>query len=315
MPDNLAEITPFDTIFIDVSDGHRLHVTIAGNPEGQPAILLHGGPGSGISATARRHFDPERYRIIQFDQRGCGQSTPNAAESLEHNTTHHLIDDMEAIRVALALDDWLVFGTSWGSTLALAYAQRHPQRVRAMVLAGVTTTRQKEIDWLYKGMAMFLPQQWQRFIAVIPDHMPKEDPVGAYYQLLNDADTAVRAKAAYEWHLWEAGSITAESTSAFPEKWRDEDYRFTRARLCTHYFHHAAWLDDGVLIRNAGRLAGIPGILIQGMRDLQGPPVTAYELAAAWPGSELIMIDGAGHSTGDVGMEEAIVSAIARFAN
>ncbi|MDH7800185.1 MULTISPECIES: prolyl aminopeptidase [unclassified Rhizobium] len=315
MPENLAETVPFDAIFIDVSDGHRLHVTIAGNPEGQPAILLHGGPGSGLSATARRHFDPELYRIIQFDQRGCGQSTPNAAVSLEYNTTHHLIDDIEAIRVALAVDDWLVFGTSWGSTLALTYAQRHPQRVRAMVLAGVTTTRQKEIDWLYKGMAMFLPQQWQRFIAAIPDHMPKEDPVSAYYQLLNDADPAVRAKAAYEWHLWEAGSITAESTSAFPEKWRDEDYRLTRARLCAHYFYHAAWLDDGVLIRNASGLAGIPGILIQGMRDLQGPPVTAYELAAAWPGSELIMIDGAGHSTGDAGMEEAIVSAIARFAN
>lgn len=315
MPENFPEIAPFDTIFIDVSKGHRLHVTIAGNPEGQTAILLHGGPGSGISATARRHLDPERYRIIQFDQRGCGRSTPNAAVSLEHNTTHHLIDDMEAIRVALGVVDWLVFGSSWGSTLALAYAQRHPRHVRAMVLAGVTTTRQKEIDWLYKGMAMFLPQQWQRFIAAIPDHMPKNDPVAAYYRLLADPDPTVRARAAYEWHVWEAGSITAQTMSAFPEKWRDEDYRLTRARLCTHYFHHAAWLDDGVLIRNAGMLAGIPGILIQGMRDLQGPPVTAYELAAAWPGSELIVIDGAGHSTGDAGMEEAIVSAIARFEN
>ena len=315
MPETFPEIAPFDTIFIDVSEGHRLHVTIAGNPAGQAAILLHGGPGSGLSATARRFFDPELYRIIQFDQRGCGQSTPNAAVSLEHNTTHHLIGDMETIRTALGVDDWLVFGTSWGSTLGLAYAQHHPRHVRAMVLAGVTTTRQKEIDWLYQGLGMFLPGQWQRFIAAIPDHMPKDDPVAAYYQLLNDADPAIRAGAAYEWHLWEAGSITAESTSAFPEKWQDEHYRLTRARLCAHYFHHAAWLDDGVLLRNAGRLAGIPGLLIQGMHDLQGPPVTAYELAVAWPGSELIMIDGAGHSTADAGMEEAIVSAIARFAN
>jgi proline iminopeptidase len=312
---SFPEITPFDTIFINVSEGHRLHVTIAGNPAGKPAILLHGGPGSGISVTARRHFDPERYRIIQFDQRGCGQSTPNAGVSLEHNTTHHLIDDMEAIRAALGVDNWLVFGTSWGSTLALAYAQRHPRHVRAMVLAGITTTRQREIDWLYQGLAMFLPQQWQRFIAAIPDNLPKNKPVAAYYRLLNDPNPAVRARAAYEWHLWEAGSVTAESTSAFPEKWRDESYRLTRARLCAHYFHHAAWLDEGVLLRNAGTLAGIPGVLIQGMCDLQGPPVTAHELAAAWPGSELIMIDGAGHSTGDAGMEEAIVSATARFAD
>lgn len=315
MAEIFPETAPFDTIFIDVSDGHRLHVTIAGNPTGQAAILLHGGPGSGLSATARRYFDPERYRIIQFDQRGCGQSTPNAAVSLEHNTTRHLIDDMEAIRAALGVDNWLVFGTSWGSTLALTYAQRHPRHVRAMVLAGVTTTRQKEIDWLYHGLGMFLPAQWLRFITAIPDPLPKDDPVAAYYQLLNAADPAVRAKAAYEWHLWEAGSITAQTTAAFPEKWHDGDYRLTRARLCTHYFHHAAWLDEGVLIRDAGRLAGIPGILIQGTRDLQGPPVTAYELTAAWPGSELIAIDGAGHSTGDAGMEDAIVSAIARFAN
>lgn len=311
----MPEISPFDTVFIDVSEGHRLHVAISGNPAGQAAILLHGGPGSGISVTARRYFDPERYRIIQFDQRGCGQSTPNAAVSLEHNTTQHLIDDMEAIRTALGVDDWLVFGTSWGSTLALAYAQRHLRHVRAMVLAGVTTTRQKEIDWLYKGLAMFLPQQWQRFIAAIPDHLAKEDPVGAYLQLLNDPDPVIRRMAALEWHLWEAGSISAESSADFPEKWRDADYILTRARLCTHYFHHAAWLEDGVLLRNAGMLAGIPGMLIQGMRDLQGPPVTAYELAAAWPGSQLIAIGGAGHSTGDAGMEDAIVSAIARFAN
>lgn len=315
MAELFPEITPFDTIFLDVSEGHRLHVTIAGNPAGRPAVLLHGGPGSGLSSTARRYFDPAIFRIIQFDQRGCGKSTPNAAHNLAHNTTHHLIDDMEVIRSTLGADEWLVYGSSWGATLALAYAQRHTKRVRGMVLAGVTTTRQREIDWLYKGLAMFLPQQWQRFIAAIPDHMSREDPVGAYRGLLNDSDPAVRAAAAFEWHLWEAGSISAEGVSVFPEKWRDNDYILARARLCTHYFHHAAWLDDGALLRNAGSLAGVPGILIQGMRDLQGPPVTAYELAAAWPDSELIAIDGAGHSTGDAGMEDAILSAIARFAN
>lgn len=315
MAELFPEITPSDTIFLDVSEGHRLHVTIAGNPAGRPAILLHGGPGSGLSSTARRYFDPAIFRIVQFDQRGCGQSTPNAADSLEHNTTHHLIDDIEAIRCALAVEDWLIYGSSWGSTLALTYAQRHTGHVRGMVLAGVTTTRHREIDWLYKGLAMFLPQQWQRFIAAIPDDMSRQDPVGAYRRLLNDPDPAVRAKAALEWHLWEAGSISAEGISAFPEKWRDSAYILARARLCAHYFHHAAWLDDGALLRNAGDLAGIPGILIQGMRDLQGPPVTAFELAEAWPGSELVTIDGAGHSTGDAGMEDAILSAIARFAN
>lgn len=314
MTDIFPAIEPYETRFLDVSDGHRLHVTLSGTPKGLPALLLHGGPGSGMSVSARRYFDPSRYHIIQFDQRGCGLSTPNAAKSLEHNTTHHLIDDMEAIRASIGIESWMVFGTSWGSTLALAYAQRFPRHVRAMVLAGVTTTRKMEIEWLYKGLSMFLPRQWQRFIAAIPDAEMQCDPVAAYYKLLTDADVTTREAAALEWHLWESGSITSSAGAAFPAKWQDSGYRLTRARLCAHYFQHAAWIEDGALIREAEVLAGIPGVLVQGTQDLQGPPVTAFELAAAWPGSELVLIDGAGHATSDTGMEDAILSATARFA-
>lgn len=321
MPDLFPAIAPYRTGFLDRQDGNRIFFALSGNSKGKPALLLHGGPGSGLSESARRHFDPAQWHIIQFDQRGCGRSTPSAADfanTLTDNTTDHLISDMEALRELLGLDQWLVFGTSWGATLALVYAQAFSLRTMGIVLAGVTTTRWQEIDWLYDGMRLFLPEAHQRFIAAIPARLQELHPVAAYHALLNDDDPDVRQKAAFDWHLWEAGSISAEaqndSVAELPERWRDPVFVLARARLCAHYFQHRAWLGDRQILANAARLSGITGLLIQGRLDLQGPPKTAYELSQAWPASELIMIDEAGHSTGDRGMAEAIMAAIDRFA-
>jgi proline iminopeptidase len=317
MPALFPPLAPYDTSFLDRPDGNRIFYTLSGNPSGRPVLLLHGGPGSGISESARRHFDPARWLIIQFDQRGCGASTPHASDfetTLFDNTTDHLIDDMQALRERLGLRRVTLFGTSWGATLALAYATRFPHRVSGVVLAGVTTTRWSEIDWLYRGLGLFLPEAFKLFLAAIPAELSQHHPVVAYHRLLNDEDVAVRDKAALDWHLWEAGSVSADPDAGFPPRWRDRRYILARARICAHYFVHGAWLGDHELINAAGRLAGIPGALIQGRLDLQGPPETAHLLHQAWPGSRLTMVEGAGHSSGDQGMAAAIMEAIAGMA-
>ncbi len=316
MPGLFPTLAPYETGFLNRPDGNRIFFSLSGNPAGKPALLLHGGPGSGMSESVRRHFDPAVWHIVQFDQRGCGRSTPSAAEflnTLEDNTTGNLIGDIEALRERLGVDRWLVFGSSWGATLGLAYAQAFRERVSAMILAGVTMTRWSEIDWLYSGMALFLPEAHARFIAAVPEALRHLHPVSAYHALLNDGDPAVRQKAAFDFHLWEAGSISAEPQTGLPDRWRDPAFALARARLCVHYFHNRAWLEDEQLLREAHRLAGIPGALIQRRLDLQGPPKTAFELARAWPGSELVLLENAGHSTGDNGMADAIVKAVNRF--
>lgn len=311
-------LAPYETGFLDRPDGNRIFFALSGNPSGKPVLLLHGGPGSGMSDGARRHFDPAVWRIVQFDQRGCGKSTPSAGDfgnDLADNTTRHLIGDIEALRERLQVQSWLVFGSSWGATLALAYAQAFPEHVRAIILAGVTTTCWAEIDWLYNGLSIFLPEAWEKFVAAIPEPLRNRHPVSAYHALLNDADPAVRQKAAFDWHHWEAGSISAEPQTGLPARWQDPAFVLARARLCVHYFENRAGLEDGQLLREAYRLAGIPGVLIQGRLDLQGPPATAFELSKAWPGSELVMIENAGHSSADQGMAEAIIAAANRFAD
>ncbi|HEY4200899.1 MAG TPA: prolyl aminopeptidase [Devosiaceae bacterium] len=310
-------IAPIDHGMLDVGDGNALHWEISGNPHGRPALLLHGGPGSGSSAGARRFFDPAIYRIIAFDQRGCGRSTPHASDpatDLAHNTTAHLLADIERLRLFLGVERWLLFGNSWGCTLALAYAERHPGRVVAVVVAGVTTTRRSEIDWLYRGLAPLFPEQWERFQLGVPEERRSGDLVAAYHDLLADPDPQVRARAAKDWHDWEAASISADPDAKPPARWADPDYRMARARICTHYFHHNGWLEDGVLLREAHRLEGIPGVMVQGRLDLEGPLVTAWQLARAWPDGELVVVERAGHSTGDAGMGEAIIAATDRFA-
>ncbi|HEY9010428.1 MAG TPA: prolyl aminopeptidase [Devosia sp.] len=299
---------------LDVDDGNRIWWEEAGSPEGIPALILHGGPGSGLSARMRRFFDPRRYRIISYDQRGCGNSTPHASEDgvdMSVNTTAHLVKDIERLRMHLGVDAWVIYGGSWGSTLGLAYAEAFPERVRAMVISGVTTTRRSEIDWLYRGLAPLFPAEWERFRAGVPAGTPENGMVEAYNDLLFDPDPAVAAKAATDFDDWDNASV---SVSPGPRTARDPRHVLARSRIVTHFFRHAAWLEEGELLRNAGRLAGIPGVLIQGRLDLQGPLVTAWELAKAWPGVELRIIENAGHSTSDAGMGEAITAALDRIA-
>jgi proline iminopeptidase len=320
-PENMTElypeIEPYDHGMLDVGDGNLVYWETCGNAHGKPAVVLHGGPGSGCSTGVRRFFDLSAYRIVLFDQRGCGRSTPHASDprtDLSVNTTEHLLADIERLRQHLGIDRWLLFGGSWGSTLGLAYAERNPQRVTEIVLVGVTTTRRSEIDWLYRGVAPLFPAQWARFRAGAPVAERDGDLVEAYYRLLQKPDPVVRAKAAqnrYEWEL----ALVSVNPDAKPEPWRLQPaFQMAFARIVTHYFRHNAWLEDGILLRNAGALTGIPGVMVQGRLDLGGPLVTAWELAQAWPDGELVVVSGAGHAPGDPGMSEAVIAATNRFA-
>ncbi|MBB3410369.1 proline iminopeptidase [Rhizobium sp. BK316] len=310
------EIEPNQHGLLDTGDGNLVYWETCGNPVGKPALVLHGGPGSGCSTAARRYFDPSTYRIILFDQRNCGRSLPNAADAatdLSRNTTVHLIEDMERLRALFGVKKWAIFGNSWGSTLALAYAQSHPDHVSGIVIAGVTTTRRSEIDWLYRGIAPLFPEEWHRFGEALPPELRDLDRVSAYHRLLHDPEEQVRLKAARDWHEWEAATILLADPAGLPRRWSDPRYLLTRARIITHYFREGAWLEDGILLENAGRLAGIPGILIHGRFDIEAPLVTAWELARAWPGAELIVLPKAAHSTANADIAAAIVAATNRF--
>ena len=283
-----AVIEPYDRGMLDVGDGQLVYWETSGNPAGRPAVVLHGGPGSGLSPGRRRMFDPRRYRLVQFDQRGCGRSTPAVAEAatdLATNTTDHLIGDIERLRRHLGIDRWLVWGGSWGVTLALAYAQRHPDRVSEMVLVSVTMTRPGDVHWLYHEAGRYLPEQWERFRHGGGD---AEDLVVAYDRLLNgQVDPAVRARAAADWCAWEDAVVSLEEGWTPSADYTDPDFRMIFALLCAHYFSHAAWLDDGELLAGCARLAGIPGVMIHGRFDLGSPADVPWLLARAWPGAEL----------------------------
>ena len=311
------EIEPYDHGMLDVGDGNRVYWEVCGNPDGKPALVLHGGPGSGCSTGMRRYFDPAAYRIVLFDQRGCGRSTPHASDlsiDLSVNTTGHLLGDIEHLRQHLSIDRWLVFGASWGSTLGLAYAERHPHRVTAIILAGVTTTRPSEIEWLYRGVAPMFPEAWARFRAGVPAAERDGDLVEAYHRLLQHPDSNIHLQAAKDWCDWEFALVSVD-LDAKPEPRRLQPaFQLAFARLVTHYFRHRAWLEDSVLLRRAASLAGIPGVLIHGRLDLAAPLVTAWELARAWPGSELVIVNRAGHGASEPDMSEAIIAATDRFA-
>ena len=316
MRDRYPEIEPYDQGMLDVGDGQRLYWECSGDPDGKPAVALHGGPGSGSSPGRRRDFDPSAYRIIQFDQRGCGRSTPHAgdpATDLSANTTHHLIRDIERLREHLGVERWLVWGASWGVTLGLAYAERYPERVSEMVLISITMTRPADVHWLAHEAGRFFPAEWERFRAGVPEPERDGDLVAAYDRLLNaHPDPAVRERAARDWTAWEDALLSLDEGYEVPNpRWADDAYRMAFARLVTHYFHHAAFLEDDELLRNAGRLAGIPGVLIHGRLDIQGPPDVAWRLAQAWPDAELHLV-AAGHS-GDDETRTHILEATDRF--
>ena len=311
------ESEPHGRGMLDVGDGNLIYWEARGNPAGKPAAIVHGGPGSGLEGSTGRSFDPERYRVVIFDQRGCGRSTPHASEpacDMSMNTTEHLLGDMERLRQHLGIERWLLFGGSWGSTLILAYAERHPERVSEIVIPGVTTSRRSEIDWLYRGVGMFLPEQWERFRAGVPRGERDGDLLAAYARLMESPDENVRVRAANDWLAWEDAVISHE-TQGTPNAYSDRPPRAQLAfvRICAHYFSHAAWLEEGALLRDAHRLAGIPGLLIHGRLDLGSPLRTAWEVARAWPDAELVVVDDSGH-TGSETMSNVIVDALDRFA-
>jgi proline iminopeptidase len=317
-PDPYPPIEPYETGMLDVGDGQSIYWEVSGNPGGKPAVALHGGPGGGIGAGRRRRFDPARYRLVQFDQRGCGRSTPHAGDlttDLATNTTHHLIADIERLRDHLGVDQWLVWGGSWGVTLGLAYAERYPQHVSELILVSITMTRRSDVRWFGRDVGRYFPEDWARFRAGVPASERDGDLVAAYDQLLNaDTDSAVRLQAARDWVAWEDAILSLEEGYVRPNpRWSDERYAVAFARLVTHYFSHAAWLDEDEIVRNAPRLAGIPGVLLHGRLDLAGPPDVAWELARAWPGAELHFVAG-GH-TGDAEMDRLLLEATDRFAS
>ncbi len=302
---------------LDVGDENRIYWESSGNPQGRPALVVHGGPGSGGSRGARRTFDPDAFRIVLFDQRGCGASLPHASDprvDMAYNTTEHLLADMERLREHLGIERWLLYGGSWASTLILAYAQRHPDRVTGIVLVGVTMTRPQEVDWLYHGLRLLLPAEWERFRDGVPAADREGNLVEAYRRLMEHPDPVVRERAAQDWCAWE-DAVIAHETQGSPGQYsaKPDTARLAFVRICTHYFAHAAWLDDGRLLRDAHRLAGIPGVLVHGRLDLSAPLLTAWELARAWPDAELRIIEDSGH-TGSPAMADAVLEAVDRFA-
>ena len=314
MVERFPPIEPYDHGMLDVGDGNLVYWETCGNPDGKPALVVHGGPGSGCGTGERRYFDPERYRIVLFDQRGCGRSTPHAsypATDMSVNTTEHLLADMEQLREHLGVDRWLLFGGSWGSTLILAYAERYSERVSEIVIQGVTISRRSDIDWLYDGVGRFFPDAWERFRAGVPEDY-RADVVAGYAHLMEHPDPDVRVHAAVEWLAWEDAVISQEpqGTGAYSD--RPPAAQLAFVRICAHYFSHGAWLEEGQLLRDAHRLAGIPGVLIHGRMDMGSPLRTAWEVARAWPDARLVVIDDSGHM-GSETMRSEILAAIREF--
>lgn len=298
------EIEPFDSGMLDVGDGHQVYWECCGNPNGKPALYLHGGPGSGFSPGQRRFFDPALYRIVLLDQRGSGRSRPLASEpdaDLGTNTTQHLIADIEALRQLHAGERWTtILGLSWGTTLALAYAQAHPQRVASLVLGFVTTTSRREVEWITEGVGRIFPQEWDRFAAAVPERLRHLRLVDAYAELLADPDPAVHDFAAREWCAWEDAHISLTPGHQPSPRYQDPEFRLRFARLVTHYWRHHAFLDEAQLLRDAATLNGIPGVLINGRYDISGPLETTWRLAQRWTTTQLHILDDAGHGGGDL---------------
>jgi proline iminopeptidase len=305
------EIDPFETGMLDVGDGHSIYWERSGTRGAKPAVFLHGGPGGGISPKHRRLFDPALYDVVLFDQRGCGRSTPHAG--IEANTTWHLVADIERLREMAGFEKWLVFGGSWGSTLALAYAETHPGRVSELVLRGIFTLRRTEVEWYYQhGASLMFPEKWERFVARIPQS-ERGDLISAYRARLTSTDRDVRVAAAKAWSLWEGETITLLPDPSTSAPFSEDEFALAFARIENHYFVHGGWIEEGQLIRDAGRLSGIPGVIVQGRYDMACPPVTAWELHKAWPQAEFHMIENAGHAYSEPGILDRLIRATDKF--
>src|ERR687893_519470 len=308
------KIEPYKSGHLDVGDGHSLYWELCGNPEGKPAVFLHGGPGGGSSPDHRRQFDPERYNVLVFDQRGCGKSTPYA--SLEANTTAHLVADVERLREMAGIDKWLVFGGSWGSTLSIAYAQAHPERVTELVLRGIFLFDQYEVDWLYKegGASAVYPDKWDDFIGLIPEE-ERGNLVEAYRRRLTSEDPDEQLRAAQAWSAWEGSTVTLLPSKATIEHFTSPEIAVAIARIENHYMANGGWLTEGELLRGADKLRGIPGIIVQGRHDTCTPPKAAWALKKAWPEVDLQIVPDGGHLYNEPGILDGLIRATDRFAD
>lgn len=306
------ENQPYDRGRLKVSDRHELYYEQAGNPAGQPALVLHGGPGGGISSFLRQMHDPSHYRIIVFDQRGCGQSTPHA--DLAENTTWDLVEDIEKLRRHLGIDRWQVVGGSWGSTLALAYAETHPERVTGLIMRGIFTLRRAEVQWFYQqGASALFPDLWETFVAPIPE-AERGDMISAYYRRLTGDDAAVKLACAEAWSQWEAGTLSLLPDPARVQAFGSSSFAIAFARIECHYFVNRGFFErDDHLLANAHRLKAIPGTIVQGRYDVVTPAITAWDLHRAWPEARFEMVPDAGHTGTEPGIRDAMVRATEAF--
>ena len=307
------EIAPYRDGFLPVSDIHTIYYEECGNPEGKPVLMVHGGPGGGSNPVMRRFHDPAIYRIILFDQRGCGRSTPYA--SIEENTTQHLIADMEALRTHLRIERWQICGGSWGSTLALAYAQTHPERVTEIILRGIFLLRQAELEWFYqKGCGWIFPEAFEDYLAPIP---PEErgDMIAAYHRRLTGPEGAEQLRAARAWSAWEGTTLSLTVDAERVRNFSDNHYALAFARIESHYFiNHGFFETDGQLLRDIGAIRHIPGIIIHGRYDVITPAKNAWDLKKAWPEADLRIVPLSGHAMTEAGIVHEIVEAAERFA-
>jgi proline iminopeptidase len=309
-------IEPYDSGLLDVGDGNSMYWEVCGNPDGKPAVMVHGGPGGGCTADHRRQFDPEAYRIVLFDQRNCGRSKPHAADpevSLEANTTWHLVADMERLREHLGIERWLVFGGSWGSALSLAYAQTHPERATELVIRGIFTLRPFELYWFYQeGASLLFPDLWEEYVAPIPED-EREDLITAYRSRLNSPDREERITAARAWAQWEGATITLLPDDDNVQEFGDPDYAVAFARIENHYFVHEGFFGEEQLIAGVDKIRHIPAVIVQGRYDVCTPPATAWDLHRAWPEAEFHMVPDAGHAFNEPGILHRLIEATDGF--
>jgi proline iminopeptidase len=308
------EFEPYKSGHLDVGDGHSLYWELSGNPNGKPVVFLHGGPGGASSPEHCRQFDPERYKILVFDQRACGKSTPFA--SLEANTTWHLVEDIEKLRTEVAgVDKWMVFGGSWGSTLSLAYAQAHPDRVTELVLRGIFLFQQTELDWLYRyGASELFPEGWADFTGLIPE-AERDDLIEAYRKRLTGDDPAVQLAAAKAWSTWEGLTVTLLPNPEMMAEFTEDSHAIAIARIENHYMINRGWLEEGQLLRGAERIRHIPAVIVQGRHDCCTPPRAAWQLKQAWPEAELQIVPDGGHLYNEPGILDGLIRATDRFAS
>lgn len=307
-------VQPYREGYLQVSDLHTIHFEESGNPQGKPIVLLHGGPGGGFLPEYRRYFHPEKWRLVMFDQRGCGQSKPHA--ELRENTTWDLVNDIEKLREYLGIEKWAVFGGSWGSTLSLAYSQTHPERCTGLILRGIFMLREKELSWFYQeGASYIFPDAWEKYIKPIP-LAERKDMIKAYYQRLTNPDLQIQLEAARAWSIWEASTSKLLLDPNLIEKFGDDKFAAAFARIECHYFVNHGFFDpQDQLLQNVQKIRHIPGVIVQGRYDVVCPMISAWELHQAWPEAEFIVVPDAGHSMSEPGIRSALIAAIDKFAD